>query len=258
MHGLINRSIQCFVRDTYGDGRWRAVARAAGVGHEGFEPMLDYDDSVTDTLLAMVSTTLDKPEAEVLEDLGTYLVAHETTRGVRRLLRFSGETFADFLYSLDDLPSRTRLAMPALELPELELREDSSGRFRLFVLSTQRGWGYVMLGLLRALADDYGALVTIEMAPGASSVAVIEIALLDGAFAEGRRFALADTEGGVAEASDGGCDGVSDWGCDAGSEAGAEAGADGGSGPVVRLGRHPAMPAANATAAAQDGAGGEA
>jgi hypothetical protein len=192
MHGLINRSIQLFMRDTYGPERWRAVARAAGVGPDGFEPMLDYDDSVTDTLLAMVATHLDKPESAVLEDLGTYLVSHGTTRGVRRLLRFSGESFADFLHSLDDLPSRARLAMPDLELPELELREDPGGRFRLFVLSTQRGWGYVMLGLLRAMADDYGALVMIEMAPGASSVAVIEIALLDGAWAEGRSFSLAD------------------------------------------------------------------
>jgi hypothetical protein len=159
--------------------------------------MLDYDDSVTDTLLAMVATHLDKPEAAVLEDLGTYLVSHETTRGVRRLLRFSGETFTDFLHSLDDLPSRVRLAMPDLDLPELELREDPGGRFRLFVLSTQRGWGYVLLGLLRALADDYGALVMIDMAPGASSVAVIEISLLDGAFAQGRSFSLAGESGGV-------------------------------------------------------------
>jgi hypothetical protein len=192
MHGLINRSIQLFMRDTYGEEAWRSVARAADVGPEGFEPMLDYDDSVTDTLLAMVATHLGKPEAAVLEDLGTYLVSHETTRGVRRLLRFSGESFADFLHSLDDLPSRARLALPGLELPELELREEQGGRFRLFVLSTQRGWGYVILGLLRAMADDYGALVMMDMAPGASSVAVIEIALLDGAFAEGRAFSLAD------------------------------------------------------------------
>ena len=28
MHGLINRSIQCFLRDTYGAAFWSAVARA--------------------------------------------------------------------------------------------------------------------------------------------------------------------------------------------------------------------------------------
>jgi len=190
MHGLINRSIQCFVRDTYGEARWLAVAEASGIGPEGFESMLEYDDSVTDTLLAMVSSVLGKPESAVLEDLGTYLVSHETSRGVRRLLRFSGETFADFLHSLDDLPSRARLAVP-----DLELREELGGKFRLFVLSTQRGWGYVMLGLLRAMADDYGALVLLEMAPGASSVAVVEISLLDGAYAEGRSFSLSEAAG---------------------------------------------------------------
>jgi hypothetical protein len=239
MHGLINRSIQLFMRDTYGPERWRAVARAAGVGPDGFEPMLDYDDSVTDTLLAMVATHLDKPESAVLEDLGTYLVSHGTTRGVRRLLRFSGESFADFLHSLDDLPSRARLAMPDLELPELELREDPGGRFRLFVLSTQRGWGYVMLGLLRAMADDYGALVMIEMAPGASSVAVIEITLLDGAWAEGRSFSLADA----------GADAPPEPGTDAGPAPGADAGSAPGEG------RPPPGPAAAAAGPREGGAG---
>lgn len=193
MHGLINRSIQSFVSDTYGAPVWEEVSTAADLPPEGFEPMLIYDDTVTDSLLTQVSATLDKPEAALLEDLGTYLVSHPSGRGVRRLLRFSGETFADFLYALDDLPSRARLAMPDLEMPDLELREEAGGQFRLFVCSMHRGWGFVMMGLLRAMADDYGALVMMEMAPGASSIAVIEIRLLDSRYAEGRSFSLADT-----------------------------------------------------------------
>lgn len=202
MHGLINRSIQSFVSDTYGPDVWGNVANSAGLESEGFEPMLMYDDSVTDSLLTEVSSALDKPEAALLEDLGTYLVSHASGRGVRRLLRFSGETYGDFLYALDDLPSRAKLAMPDLELPELELREEAGGRFRLFVCSMHRGWGFVMMGLLRAMADDYGALVLLEMPPGASSIAIIEIRLLDSEFAEGRSFSLAEKASDTAEVED--------------------------------------------------------
>lgn len=194
MHGLVNHAVQCFVRDAYGAEQWRAVARAAGVGPEGFEPMLDYDDHVTHDLLLAAAKRLGKAPEALLEDLGTYLVSHESQRSVRRLLRFSGETFSDFLHALEDLPSRAKLAMPDLDLPELELREDPPGCFRLFVLARQPAWGYVMLGLLRAMADDFGALVVIDIAPGTSSVTVIEISLHDGAFAAGRSFSLAGVE----------------------------------------------------------------
>ncbi len=191
MHGLINRAIQCFVADTYGDDRWAAAAQSAGISVEGFEPMLDYDDSVTDSLLDTVSQLLDKPDSVILEDLGTYLVSHETMRGIRRLLRFCGVNFVDFLHELEDLPARARLALPDLQLPDLELRAEAEGRYRLFVLSERRGWGDVMVGLLRAMADDYGALVLLEMAPGASAIAVIDIRLLDQSHSEGRSFSLA-------------------------------------------------------------------
>ena len=194
MHGLVNHAVQCFVRDAYGAEAWRKVSRAAGVGPEGFEPMLDYDDHVTHELLLAAAKHLDKAPEALLEDLGTYLVSHESQRRVRRLLRFSGETFSDFLHALDDLPSRAKLAMPDLDLPELELREDPPGCFRLFVLARQPAWGYVMLGLLRAMADDFGALVVIDIAPSTSSVTVIEISLHDGAFAAGRSFSLSGVE----------------------------------------------------------------
>ena len=197
MHGLINRSIEGFLRDTYGEARWADVAEAAGIGAEGFEPMLDYDDTVTDRLLAAVSTRLDRPEGQLLEDLGTHLIAKPGGTAVRRLLRFSGETFEEFLHGLDDLPSRARLAVPGLDLPDLELREDADGRFRVFVFSTQRGWGFVMLGLLRAMADDYGALATLDMAPGASTVAVIEIQLHESAFSAMRNLSLGGAPSGA-------------------------------------------------------------
>lgn len=190
MHGLINRTIQCFTQDTYGEPSWLAVAEAAGLGITDFEAMLTYDDASTGALLKALARTLDAPQEAVLEDIGTYLVSHEQAEGVRRLLRFGGVDFIEFLHSLDDLPGRARLAVPELVLPNLELREHSVDRFSLTVEGPMRGFGAVLVGVLRAMADDYGALVFLEHPSNGSGAEIVEIQVIETAFAEGRGFDL--------------------------------------------------------------------
>lgn len=191
MHGLINRSIQCFLRDTYGLALWKRVADQAGVGVTGFEAMLTYDDSLTHAVLDAAAAVLSRSRDGLLEDLGTFLISNAGFESLRRLLRFSGVTFADFLHSLDDLPARGHLALPDLDLPDLELVDLGEGRFLLNCSSAHRGFGYVMVGILRAMADDYGALVLLDHAGVQDHVERIDIELLDHQFAEGREFRLA-------------------------------------------------------------------
>ena len=89
MHGLINRSIQCFLRDTYGPASWSAIAGAAGLGFDNFEPLLIYDAALTESVIAAAAGYLQRPRETVLEDLGTYLVSHPNLEALRRLLRFA-------------------------------------------------------------------------------------------------------------------------------------------------------------------------
>ncbi|MFT4152011.1 MAG: heme NO-binding domain-containing protein [Paracoccaceae bacterium] len=190
MHGLVNRSIQCFLRDTYGAAVWSAVTRAAGIGFDSFEPMLIYDAALTDALVEGAAQVLERPRETVLEDLGTYLVSHPNLERLRRLLRFGGVTFPDFLHSLEDLPERARLALPEMELPDLHLADLGGGRFRLTCGVLIPGAGHVVTGLLRAMADDYGALAVLEHDGTAAGGEVVAIQLLDPRFAQGRRFDL--------------------------------------------------------------------
>lgn len=191
MHGLVNRSIQCFLRDTYGAATWAHVVREARLGFDSFEAMLSYDAALTDAVLGAAAKVLNRPRETVLEDLGTYLVSHENTQALRRLLRFGGVTFDDFLHSLEDLPERARLALPDLDLPALTLEEAAAGDYRLRVSAEIAGAGHVMVGLLRAMADDYGALVLLDHAGAGSGTEVIQIQLLDQSHSSGRDFNLA-------------------------------------------------------------------
>ncbi len=191
MNGLINRAIQCFLRDGWGMAVWADTARAAGAPPRGFEPMLDYPPEVTERLLQAAAARLDRARDDLLEDLGTYLVSHPSRAAVRRLLRFGGTDFRDFLNSLEDLPARARLALPDLALPDLRLDPVGRDAFSLSIGPGFAGAGAVALGLLRAMADDYGALVVLEPGmAGHDGAAVLTIRLLDADHAEGRAFTL--------------------------------------------------------------------
>lgn len=195
MNGLINRAIQCFLRDGWGAAAWQDAARASGVPARGFEPMLTYPPEVTERLLQVAADRLNRDRDCLLEDLGTYLVSHPSRAAVRRLLRFGGTDFPDFLQSLEDLPARARLALPDLDLPAMRVTVLGDQRFVLRIGDGFPGAGAVARGLLRAMADDYGALALLEAGPeGKAGAAEVTIRLLDPAHAEGRSFTLGARE----------------------------------------------------------------
>ncbi|MGS4944212.1 heme NO-binding domain-containing protein [Meridianimarinicoccus sp. RP-17] len=193
MHGLVNRAIQCFVRDTYGAATWEALAREGDLPLAGFEAMFVYDDAVTDRMLDAAVSVLGRPRDTVLEDLGTYLVSHPNVETLRRLLRFGGETFEEFVESLDDLPRRAALALPELDLPALEVvpEDGRDTELRVACRWPRAGFGHVLVGMLRTLADDYGALVLLDHEGWDGDAEWIRITVMSGAFSTGRPFRLA-------------------------------------------------------------------
>lgn len=190
MHGLINRSIQSFVCDTHGKDTWTDIALLARLDFIEFEAMLVYDDALTPQVLDAAALVLRRPREEVMEDIGTYLVSTPKLEGIRRLLRFGGVNFEDFLHSLDDLPDRARLAVSDLILPRIELREHAAGQFSLVCDSPVAGFGHVMMGILRVMADDYGALVLLDHEGRARGSETVSITLIEADFAAGRHFDL--------------------------------------------------------------------
>lgn len=190
MHGLINCSIQSFVCDTFGAAIWGRVMEHAGLGPAEFEAMLSYEDALTERALASAVAVTGRERADLLEDLGTYLVSTPRLEGVRRLLRFGGIDFEEFLHSLDDLPDRVKLAVSDLDLPQLELDENPDGSFDIRCGAGIAGFGYVLMGVLRVMADDYGVLVVLRHNAGQDGGEKVSITVVDRTFAEGRHFDL--------------------------------------------------------------------
>lgn len=191
MDALLLRSLQSYVIDTFGAARWQTVCSRADQTVQSFEPMLRYQPGTADRIALVVADVLGRPVEAVWEDVGIHLVTNPDREGIRRLLRFGGVTFADFLHSLEELPGRARLAMPDLELPDVTLDEVGEDRFDLRCKSHLRATQRVLVGLLTAMADDYGALCLIE--PQADDCTSISV--LDRRHATARRFDLALPEG---------------------------------------------------------------
>lgn len=190
MNGLVNRSLQLFVEQTFGKVVWHEVTRQAGIGFSDFEGMMRYEDTFMLRLLDAMELVLDRRRAELMEDLGTFIVSHHSFERVRRLLRFGGVDFVDFLHSLDDLDERVRLAVPHLDLPKIELHATGDGQFMLHCDARVPGYGHLMIGVLRAMADDYGALVMLEQVSQTAKVEIISVRLVEQEFAVGRNFEL--------------------------------------------------------------------
>jgi hypothetical protein len=191
MHGLINRGLECFLRDTYGVAVWDDVVERVGLRDGRFEAMMHYDDQVTHAVIAAAADRIAVPPDMLLEDLGTYLVSHPNTEAIRRLMRFGGATFEDYVHSIEDLPERVRLAVPDLSVPAIDLTEEGPGAFGLTIGPGLPGFGAVLVGMLRTMADDYGALALVEHRGTVEGREAVYVGLLDRDFAAGRHFDLA-------------------------------------------------------------------
>ena len=162
MHGMICKSLESFLISTYGPEVWARVRRAAHLGEEHFETMRIYDDIVFQRTLEAASKVLGRPSAGVMEDVGIWICTHPPLEPVRRLFRFCGTTFRTFLFSLDEIEARARMALPDLILPSYSLREVGANRYEVRSIWSMPGASDALSGILRVLASDYGALIVIE------------------------------------------------------------------------------------------------
>lgn len=183
MHGLVNRSIEGFLRSSYGAEVWDSVARNAGVEPEGFLTWTPTSDEVTIAVLRATAIQLRKSVGECLEDIGAWLTRQEE---IRRLLRFSGSDYSEFLESLHEMPGRIALVIPDMMIPGLTVTCEGEGSYEIRPAWRWPGFLRVTAGVIRGMADDYGALALISVQGGCI---LVTVALND--FAAQRCFSLA-------------------------------------------------------------------
>ena len=178
MQTLLDRAVSGFMRETYGADRWQAIVDRMAIGEIAPGP----EGSYFAHAMREAALSIAKPEDDLFEDLGAWLARLEP---IRRLLRFSGSDFRDFVTRLDELPGRAHLVVPELQMPSMSIRQDDRCTVRIALLDAARGWDAIIGGILRGMADDYGALGLIVVERN-----LITVHISDESFSQDRGFRL--------------------------------------------------------------------
>lgn len=198
MHGLICKAVEGFVRDQHGPEAWAAVRVRSGLSFDSFEALRMYDRDLAQGVIDATAIVLGRGRDAVLEDVGHWICTHPPLEAVRRLIRFTGKTFVNVLYALDEVHDRACMALPGIDLPRYRLAKDTSGEFEITSRWPVPGGAAVLTGVLRAMADDYGTLALIDAGEAECVDGVwlerIHIRVVEQAFHEPREFTL----GGIA------------------------------------------------------------
>ena len=169
MHGLICRAIEGFVKTQHGMEAWAAIRASAALPFDGFEALRIYDRDLVEAVLDGTAEAIGSDRDALFEDVGHWVCTHPPLESVRRLFRFTGATFLDLVYALDEVHDRACMAVPGLDLPHYRLKQAGPEEFRIASRWSIAGGAALLTGALRAMADDYGTLALID-ATGARQV----------------------------------------------------------------------------------------
>ena len=202
MHGLIGRALESFLEDGHGTAARSAALDRAGLPPDGFRSTRRYAPSAVPAVLEAASAHLGLPPRTLLADLGVWLVSQPRNEPIRRLVRFGGADFRGFLHSLEDLPARGRLALPDLDLPRVTL-VDRNPVYEIATEFAECGAGWLVSGVLRGMADDYGVLALVDhmgtvRRKDGTCLERVRVEVADDAHAAGRRFDLSPAMGRAA------------------------------------------------------------
>ena len=194
MHGLICKAVEGFVTDQHGPDAWTAIRLDAGLAVTHFESLKVYDQALAEKVFTVAAQTLRRDRSVLFEDVGAWVCTHPPLETVRRLIRFTGRTFVDLLYALDEVHDRACMAVPGLNLPRYRLVREGEGEFEVYSRWRISGGAAVLTGVLRAMADDYGTLALIDAGESRFEDGVwlerIHVRVVDHAFQAPREFIL--------------------------------------------------------------------
>lgn len=168
MYGLVNQGVHRFVIENFGEADWLELTEKAGVEETSFEGMLTYPDAITYQLVGAICEKYDIAAADALEKFGSYWVGFSRATAVGKLMRFGGQSLVDQLDSLNEMHARIKSNMPHLKPPHFELEELGEDHFVLHYATEREGLEAMVIGLVKGLADEAGAAISITQLPAPS------------------------------------------------------------------------------------------
>lgn len=172
MYGLIHRAVRQMATEGLGPDRWRELSRAADIHDDDMISAKVYSDETTMRLIGAVSTELDVPVEEMLEQFGAYWVRFAGTSGYAAMLDMAGDNLLECLRNLDRLHSGIKLTLPDAELPSFTVLDHGKGYVNVRYSSVRVGLEPFVKGLLAGLLARFGLEGTV-VAVGPSDLGIV-------------------------------------------------------------------------------------
>ncbi|MEO0344438.1 MAG: diguanylate cyclase [Pseudomonadota bacterium] len=162
MLGLINQGLRSFVLAFHGEKSWSAMRARRAELPEDFEVLLDYPPDITTTLLAEIAMIRDVDRRDVLEDLGTYLVTNLWEARIRDLILTCGADFNNFMARAPVILQALEQIEPRSNCKAFSFKTKAKGQYEIRNSGDMLYAAPLIVGVLRAIADHFGALVTLK------------------------------------------------------------------------------------------------
>ena len=162
MLGLINQPLVEFVRELHGEAAVRDLRRSVEGGQDRFEIFLEYPSSTTEVLLNFVAKLRGLDRDFVLDDLGTFAMTKLWGSALRDLALNSGADFEDFLRNLPHFLKAISFLDERWAAKNVHVRYRPDCQFDIICEGASAHLAPLFQGMLRAIADEFEALVLIE------------------------------------------------------------------------------------------------
>ena len=160
MYGMVNKAIQDLVTFKFGEDKWMAVKRKAGVEIDSFISNDAYPDSLTYGLVGAASEVLGLSSDDILFAFGEFWVLDTAAASYGDLLSSAGRNLGEFLDYLPSFHVRVALIFPNLKPPRFETSDRLPEQITMHYFSHRPGLSMFVLGLFSGLAKMYDTPAT--------------------------------------------------------------------------------------------------
>lgn len=163
MYGIVNKSIQDLITETFGEDKWEAVKEKSAVDVEFFLSNEPYDDDITYKLAGAAAEVLGISVEEVLQTFGEWWVLKTGKEKFGGLMEVGGNSLKEFLVNLPLFHNRIMLMYPKSTPPEFKVSDIEENSIYVHYHSKREGLQEFVRGLMSGLAKMYEVDADVEL-----------------------------------------------------------------------------------------------
>jgi len=163
MYGLINKSIEELVKESFSEEIWLKVLEKSNIEHDFFISSEAYDDSVTYKLVGAISELTDLSVTDILMSFGEWWVLRTSKEKYGSLMESGGSNLKEFLVNLPVFHNRVMLIYPKLTPPEFRVSHIEESSIYVHYFSKREGLKDFVKGLLLGLGKMYNTPVSVDV-----------------------------------------------------------------------------------------------